>query len=235
MDTRDAHLELEVLPQPDDSTCGPTCLHAVYRYWGDELSLHQVISEIAPLPQGGTLAVSLACHALRRGFRAEIYTYNVQFFDPTWLAKGVDLPQRLREQRRLKRDRKLRLATDSYLEFLALGGTLRHEVLNPDLLRGFLNRKIPVLTGLSATYLYSCSREHKNKYDDVRGQPVGHFVVLSGYDREKREVMVADPLQENPRFWSHYYRVGMDRLIASILLGILTYDDLLVVTPRSES
>jgi hypothetical protein len=37
-------------------------------------------------------------------------------------------------------------------------------------------------------------------YDDVRGQPQGHFVVLSEYDTETREVVVADPLGENPRF-----------------------------------
>ena len=33
----EAKLHLDILPQPDDSTCGPTYLHAVYRYWGDVL------------------------------------------------------------------------------------------------------------------------------------------------------------------------------------------------------
>ena len=27
----------EIQRQPDDVSCGPTCLHAVYRYFGDEL------------------------------------------------------------------------------------------------------------------------------------------------------------------------------------------------------
>ncbi len=27
-------LLLTMLPQPDETTCGPTCLHAIYRYWG---------------------------------------------------------------------------------------------------------------------------------------------------------------------------------------------------------
>src|SRR5437762_675447 len=35
-DLKDAlRLPVETLPQPDETTCGPTCLHAVYRYWGD--------------------------------------------------------------------------------------------------------------------------------------------------------------------------------------------------------
>jgi hypothetical protein len=229
-----AHLELEVLPQPDDSTCGPTCLHAVYRYWGLELSLDQVIAEVTPLPEGGTLAVSLACHALRHGFAAEIYTYNLQIFDPSWFTKEVDLAERLREQRKVKHDRKLSHATHDYLQFLGLGGVLRWRELTGGLIRRFLNRAIPILTGLSATYLYGCAREHQSAYDDVRGQPIGHFVVLSGYDRARREVMIADPMQDNPLFRSQYYRVGMARLRASILLGILTYDaNLLVITPRA--
>ncbi len=207
----------------------------MYRYWDYEARLHDVIDTVEPLPEGGTLAVRLAIHALNRGFRAEIFTYNLQIFDPTWFAPHarVDLAKRLSEQRAHKTSSKLGLATDAYLEFLRLGGSLRYENLDAKLLRRFLRRGIPVLTGLSATYLYDCAREYKDDYDDVRGSPSGHFVVLSGYDPKTREVSVADPLQDNPRFGSQYYRVAMNRLTASILLGILTYDaNLLVITPK---
>jgi len=226
-------LKLAVQAQPDDSTCGPTCLHAVYRYHGDPISLEQVISEVKPLEGGGTLAVWLACHALRRGFDARIHTYNLQIFDPTWFRKGVDLRQRLKAQTEQKTNKKLALATEAYLEFLDLGGQLDFKDLTSGLIRGLLNRDLPILTGLSATYLYACAREHQDEYDDIRGLPTGHFVVLSGYDRLRRLIMVADPLQDNPGFGSHYYSVGMDRLIGAILLGILTYDaNLLVITPK---
>ena len=224
-----------MLPQPNYTTCGPTCLHAVYRYWDFETPLQDVIDTVEPLPEGGTLAVRLAIHALRRGFRAEIFTYNLQIFDPTWfsLTSPAALSQRLSEQRRHKRSEKLALATENYLEFLSLGGSLRYENLDAKLLRRFLRRGVPVLTGLSATYLYDCAREFNDEYDDIRGAPSGHFVVLSGYDPATREVSVADPLHDNPRFGSQYYRVAMNRLTASILLGILTYDaNLLVITPK---
>ncbi len=229
-------LELEILPQPDDTTCGPTCLHAVYRYWGDEVALERIIGEIAPLPGGGTLAVLLACHALRRGYRAEIYTYNLQLFDPTWFSQKVDLAERLAAQRKHKRGRRLGISTDAYLEYLSLGGVVRFEELRPLLIRRFLNRDIPILTGLSATYLYRCAREHDDNYDDVRGEPVGHFVVLSGYDRKKREITVSDPSHDNPAFRGHRYNVGMNRLITAIALGVVTYDaNLLVITPKPNS
>lgn len=228
-------LRLSVLPQPNNTTCGPTCLHAVYRYWDFELPLQEVIDTVEPLPEGGTLAVRLAIHALKRGFRAEIYTYNLQIFDPTWFSPHTDvnLSERLLEQRQHKRSGKLTLATDNYLEFLRLGGKLLYENLDAKLLRRFLRRGVPVLTGLSATHLYDCAREFNDDYDDVRGSPSGHFVVLHGYDPKTREVSVADPLHDNPRFGSQYYRVAINRLTASILLGILTYDaNLLVITPK---
>ncbi|MEZ6193794.1 MAG: hypothetical protein R3C45_21330 [Phycisphaerales bacterium] len=37
-------LELQILRQPDNSTCGPTSLHAVYKYYGD-IELKQVITQ----------------------------------------------------------------------------------------------------------------------------------------------------------------------------------------------
>jgi hypothetical protein len=76
-------LEFEMLAQPDDTTCGPTCLHAIYRYHGREVPLRQLIDEVPKLETGGTLGVLLALDALNRGYQATIYSYNLQIFDPT--------------------------------------------------------------------------------------------------------------------------------------------------------
>ena len=65
-------IDFDILRQPAATTCGPTCLHAVYRYYGDELDLCDLIPEIPQLDQGGTLDVYLACPALRRGYQATI-------------------------------------------------------------------------------------------------------------------------------------------------------------------
>ena len=236
MDTR---LWVEMLPQPDEYTCGPTCLHALYRYYGDEVPLGQVVDEVQPLDEGGTLDVLLAVHALRRGYRAKIFTYNVQIFDPTWFNadRPVDLADRLRRQAQVKSGGKLAVATEAYLEFLARGGQLRFEDLTPALIRKYLNRGIPVLTGLSSTYLYRSAREFgpRQDYDDIRGGPSGHFVVLSGYDNKDRQVLIADPLITNPVSSSNQYQVSIDRVICAILLGILTYDaNLLIIEPAKE-
>lgn len=228
-------LHLEILPQPDDTTCGPTCLHAVYAYFGDALDLSTVIGEVQTLEEGGTLAVLLGLHALRRGYKATLISYNLHMFDPTWVGlTSAELIDKLRLQNEFKTGRKFRKASQAYIEFLELGGTIQFKDLNPALIRSLLKREIPVLTGLSATYLYQCAREFgpNSDYDDLRGVATGHFVVLSGYDETEKTVRVADPLQHNPAFSSSYYHVGMDRLINAILLGILTYDaNLLLLEP----
>jgi hypothetical protein len=40
---------VEIAPQPDHQSCGATCLHAVYRYYGRPLALEQVIEEVPRL------------------------------------------------------------------------------------------------------------------------------------------------------------------------------------------
>ena len=110
--------------------------------------------------------------------------------------------------------------------------------LTAKLLRGYLKRSIPVLTGLSATYLYQCERENEVDWepDDIRGVPAGHFVVLSGYNKQQRTVHVADPYLPNPLGEQHHYEVTLDRLVCAILLGVLTYDaNLLVIEPTRRS
>ncbi|MGZ5142473.1 MAG: hypothetical protein ACXWCP_02780, partial [Burkholderiales bacterium] len=54
-------LPIQTLPQPDETTCGPTCLHAVYSYWGEHEPLDQVIARNYRMQHGGTFAVFLAC------------------------------------------------------------------------------------------------------------------------------------------------------------------------------
>jgi hypothetical protein len=233
----DTQLPFEIQAQPDDITCGPTCLQAVYHYYGDKISLDQVIREVKKLKEGGTLAVLMGCHALQRGYRAKLYTFNLQIFDPTWFKLSAKaMQERLVRQMRAKNSPRIRSASKAYLEFLRLGGTIRFEDLTASFIRGLLKRDIPILTGLSATFLYRTAREidvgNKTEYDDIRGEPAGHFVVLCGYDMERRTALVADPLLPNPISDSQIYPVRLNRLVCAIMLGILTYDaNLLIVIP----
>ncbi|MEQ9322163.1 MAG: hypothetical protein RIF41_23560 [Polyangiaceae bacterium] len=231
----DVSLALDMPAQPTETTCGPTCLYAVYRHLADTITPDQVIAETATLPEGGTLAVHLATHALERGYRVRLYSFNLQLLDPTWFTEDgprPDLRGLLAEQATLRADDKLRHASTAYARFLELGGDLQMAELGHDMLRSFLRRGVPLLVGVSATFLYRHARELPDgKSDPLHGEPQGHFVVVAG--ARGTEVLVRDPWHpESDDGSGKEYWVPMRRLVHAVLLGVLTYDGNLMAIER---
>ncbi len=229
-------MEISILNQPDDNSCGPTSLHAVYNYMGYRIGLETLLEEVKSLSEGGTLAMLLGFDALKRGFHAIIYSYNLKVFDPSW--ENLDckeLVNKLEEQLKFKNGKKFTEATMAYIQFISAGGEILFEDLSPELLHWYFDRQLPVLAGLSANYLYKCPREYSKSssnivFDDIRGEPQGHFVVLHGVAK-KGFIKVADPYKRNPISESNYYEVDPIRLINAIHLGIVTYDaNLLIIS-----
>ena len=146
-------LGFDIQAQPDEVTCGPTCLQALYQYYGDNVPLTDVIRDVRKLKFGGTLAVMLGHHALLRGYKAHIYTYNLNVFDPTWFkSSSKKMIQHLHAQMEFKhKRRKLLVASEGYIKFLEAGGELRNSELDEDLIKDYLRQSVPILTGLSAT------------------------------------------------------------------------------------
>lgn len=230
-------LAFDIQAQPDEVTCGPTCLQALYQYYDDYIPLKNVMREVKQLQSGGTLAVMLGNHALKRGYKAYIYTYNLNIFDPTWFSDSSSkLVENLKAQMEFKhKRRKLQVASSAYIKFLESGGEIRYAELDNQLIKSYLMKGVPILTGLSATYLYGTPREipQFDIYDSVKGEPAGHFVVITGFDEENNTVYVADPMEPNPLGKGQVYNVEFVRLINSIMLGILTYDaNLLIIEPK---
>jgi hypothetical protein len=228
---------LRIHAQPNDDTCGPTALHAVYDYFGEDLSLEDVIDGVHRMEDGGTLAVFLGLHALKLGYNVRIHSYNLRVFDPSWDGLPPDtLRKKLVAQTRFKEGKKLHAACLAYARYIKEGGEVRFDDPKPTLLQDYFDHDLPVLTGLSATYLYKSKREYNTNagvsvFDDLRGKPMGHFVVLCGM--KGKQVLVADPYQGNPFSNDGRYEVHVGRLINSIMLGIVTYDaNLLIISKK---
>ena len=230
--------DFKILTQPNDVTCGPTSLHAIYRYYGDKISLKKTIDEIEYVNSGGTLGVLLGCHALQRGYKVTMYTFDLKIFDPTWFLDKKNIPNKLKEQLKFKKSKVIKEITGAYLKYLELGGKINFEVLTRSLLKKYFSKKIPILTGLSATYLYNVMREYtdsnnKSIDNDLMGEPMGHFVVLKGFENDAEHIIVADPYKTNPISNKNYYIVETPRLINSIMLGAVTFDaNLLIIEPN---
>lgn len=227
--------------QLNDESCGATSLYAIYRYYGVNISLPEVMDGVERSLSGGTLGSMLGQHALKMGFDTELYVNNVEVFDPTWFDHEGDmtlLKNKLKQQLIYKNTSNMRQVTQGYLEFIRLGGKILFKTITVQLLKNYFEKKIPILTGLSSTYLYRCPRELYSEYgvsidDDIRGMPCGHFVVLCGYNDKHRLIVVADPHRANPISQDNYYEVSSSRLINAIMLGVLTNDaNLLIIQPK---
>lgn len=237
-------IDIQIHTQPDDESCGPTCLHAIYNFYGLQIPLHDIVQNVERSLSGGTLAPLLGKHALQNGFKTTIYIYNLNLFDLTWFhnnhADNELLIAKLTEQMKYKNDPYIVKESQAFIDYLKMGGSIKSQSLNVDLLKHYFHRNIPILTALSSTYLYRGMREWftpagKSIEDDVKGYPCGHFVILCGYDDNKRSVVVADPHAENPLSHDNYYKVSINRLINSIMLGVLTYDaNLLIIEPKED-
>jgi hypothetical protein len=221
--------------QPDDVTCGPTCLRTVYNFFGLDVELQEVLGELDRNEDGGTLAVFLGISAMTRGFRARLYSYDLRIFDPTWHALSQDeLAGKIRRRLPYLDSEKVLRAAEAYLDFLDMGGTIRFDELTPGLLKSILDSNHPVLAGLSAPHLYRMPRErhdpvtHALVDDDVAGEPTGHFVVIVGYQHWGRRFSIRDPSAHVPGASKGRVVVDSQRLINAILLGDLTYDAVLL-------
>jgi hypothetical protein len=230
--------DLSIYTQPDGVSCGPTCLHALYQYFSDPISLEQTIAEIPYLETGGTLAVLLACHALSRGYKASLHSFNLHVLDPTWVTrKNVLLIDKLHTQLTHTSDPKIKMTTKAYIHFLEQGGQLHFGEISFDSIRAYLDSKIPLLSGVCATYLYKNMRDYTSEdnqvvYDEWLGAPTGHFIVLRGYDRGTEQLHIADPYKPHPLSTNNYYSVYFSRWLHAHLLGIITYDaELLAIEP----
>jgi len=187
------------------------------------------------------LVAYLGKDALSRNFSATMYVNNVAIFDPSWFKRGqcpaAELIKKLQLQLQFKTNIESVQASNAYIDFLSHGGEIKFELINPQLFKKYFNQSVPILTGLSATYLYQIPRfvytNGTARHDDLEGTPCGHFVLLCGYDDSHHHVVVADPHEKNPLSHNNYYKVNIHRLINAIMLGVLTYDaSLLIIQPK---
>ncbi|MAF92763.1 MAG: C39 family peptidase [Bdellovibrionota bacterium] len=225
---KDLKFDIALNPQPTDTSCGPTCLHGIYRYLEIPKSHEDLIDTISYTEGGGTLGVNLGLHAIEQGLEVQIFTHNLKVFDPSWFdLDQKQMAEKLRAQAKFKKGTKTAEASLKYAEFIDLGGEISFAELDEKFLYKVMENNGPVICGLSASYLYMSKREINETCleDDVKGYPQGHFVVLSGISAEKDMVEITDPLKTNPldkgqqKYW-----IRSRHLINSILIGVITYD-----------
>ncbi len=247
-------LPIQRISQPDEVSCGPTCVAQVLRLFGETRPLSDLLNQVRRNADGGTQAVWLGQLALDLGYRARLYPFGVRVFDPTWWRlEPAELISRLEARsaalsRQPGRERDV-ITTDAWRDFVSAGGKVAFVEPSPKLLVRILDRGRPIICGLSASWLYRESRERPddNVSDDILGEPVGHFVVVRGYTGGGLHLHIVDPADDPPPSLpspkaappsAHgEYPLPASRLLHAVLLGDTTRDAVLLeiwpARPRS--
>ncbi len=145
-------LEVPPLRQPDDFSCGPTCLYKVLKGYGDQRDFDTVAGLVRRTDNGGTLGVFLGQAALELGYEATIYSYNMRVCDPTWSSlPPPQLADKLAARAAVVHEQKLEDSVSAYATFVRAGGQVRFDDLSVELLVSLLDGGRPVVVGLSAT------------------------------------------------------------------------------------
>lgn len=218
-----------------DKDSGPTCLAQIYRLHGFERSRATVIERTRRAPDGRILAPHLGLTALEDGLGCEIYSCNLRVFDPTWRDfPDAELAQKLRARREaVDGDSSLQELIGAYIEFIEAGGDVQYHEPTRELITGLLHEGLPVIARINATYLYGTPREFGGEYEDVRGEAVLRYVVVSGYFPKSGRFIVHDSSPRVPARRLGRYSARWDRFISATLADV-TADGpvLLAVRPR---
>jgi len=187
------------------NTCGPSSLQQILAYYGIEMDLKKIMRNVKIYKGGFAFMSDLATYVKKLGFDSKIICYDASIVDPTW----SELSKRKIIQKLVKRFKFEKNGIKKLIKFLKVNGKLEIRIPTKELILSYLKKKVPPIICLSSTILRGKSRRYKGKYDDIKGNPIGHFLVISGYDNGY--FIVTDP----SRISKGIYKVKEDKLLFS--------------------
>jgi len=226
------HIPLEPVCQPDECSCGLSCLKMVLACHGRSF-FHDDLNELTPPnPDIGLYDSHLGLAAIQLGFAATIYTYNYRIFHPIWnRLSRKDLMGKLATRQMCAMTPQQALAAELYIEFLRAGGELLFYPLSRELILAHFNRDLPLIAALDMSFLYDCMAF----YDEFSEHRATHFVVLHGYNPEDNTFFISDPWYSIPLPNKNgQYYIDADRVINAIFLGQERNDSAIIVIQKKK-
>lgn len=222
-------LPIKITLQPP-MQCGPACLKAVLSYYKVDVPISKLVEEARSRYKWHDWDFKLGLSALKRGLKVKIHTLSTTVFDPSWakLSKKALMGKLAAELNYVKSQKKLkkRRAKWSYttlayeekellaaLGFIRAGGTVDFSAYTTGLIEECIRKGTPIICSFNQQLLHKAARLLEGKADDVKGVPLGHIIVIVGFNNDK--FSVADP-----GVWyskSHYYWVDKAELLDSVV------------------
>ncbi|MFH0836749.1 MAG: C39 family peptidase [Candidatus Aenigmatarchaeota archaeon] len=180
-----------------EMTCGPSCLQQIFAYHGKIVDLDDII-KILDKKKGfvltGTSTWHLGFCADAFGYKSDVISYDVNIIDPTWMKLSKkELVKKITKRIILEKLSFSKTRLMAMQDYILYGGSYSFTMPSKDILLKYLKKKIPVIIRLCSTLLYNNSRIDWNscKFNDIKGYPFGHYVVVSGY--ENGHFIITDP------------------------------------------
>lgn len=228
-------IKLNRLVQPR-LECGPTALKMVMEYLsGKDYDLDEIIKDADSIQKYVDWDFKLGTAAIKRGFKATIFTLSIDFFDPTW--HGLSRSQLLRKLRQrlkfvMKYNKKdlhdgyiwwwYESSLKAIIKFLEKGGKIVFKPITKELIISYLSKGVPVICPVNGSLMYGRKRFYRKTFDDVKGKYFGHVITATGY--ENNRFTLTDTYEGSKR--NGLLKVDRDLLINSILLST---GDLIVI------
>ncbi len=188
-------IDIPIMKQIYKRGCGVGAMAMVYKYFGKNVSQADIVKEIGDLNRG-SFTTDHALMALKLGFKVICHSYNLEYFEPgfakisraNFIRKTTVL---IRKEKRAYNRRELK----SILEVLKSKIEFKIAMPSLDVIRRFLDKKLPVAIAVNSTVLFE---------EKFRNLTIGHFIILTGYEKdkfyyndprlEKKKVISADKL-----------------------------------------
>ncbi len=169
-------IKVPTIKQKYKTGCGAAAMSMIYRYFGKNISEKEIVKGVGGLTKLGSFTTDHALMARKLGFKVICYSYNLEYFDPSY--KNLSRTDFIKKTKSLATKEK-RIYNKRELKSILniLKSDIKFKMVIPSLntIRGFLNKKMPVCVAVNAAILFE-------KKKDLR---IGHFVVLTGYEEEK--------------------------------------------------
>ncbi|MBD3362355.1 hypothetical protein GF362_01395 [Candidatus Dojkabacteria bacterium] len=206
----------------DSSACGPSCLQAIYKYYGKDLKLKMILEDLHIDKDTSTYVSQLARHLNTNHLSTTLISSNPFVVSPDWKAKPKkvvikELKEWILHHFNKGKVENIWIKEALYLLFyLQEGGNLKISNITTDLIDKYLEDQNLILCCLAENWIWGKRKISKVvEYDNIKGHVNGHFVIV--YDKNKGDYQISDPYPTSIENKEGLYAINKEELLTATL------------------
>lgn len=212
------------------SSCGPVSLYNIYEHFGIKTSLHQILNDLKIDDKKATYPAQLAVDIKKHGLSTILLTSSPRLVAPNWVNhENKEIIEKLSKWLKKHKNDKWSGNVKHLLTYLKHNGDILITDLTTKLIDEYLDQGYLVMPCLEDSWIWGQRKiKGKAEFDDIAGEPRGHFVVV--YGKEDNEYLVSDPYPTGLQNREGIYRIDKDKLLVATLFWSAT-----IVAVKNES